>query len=161
MERKIGIVILVVMVVLIGIGLYRKNVQPKATAGATAKIEEQSTTSARPERSANERRVFVSGILTTKSTIEIPEKTNIQIELADISNPAKPVVYGGQNIITRYQSLPLSFEIGYNTAGIKQESIYVVNARVIIDGKVVLKNTKQYKAITGGNPTEKIEVELE
>ena len=150
--QKIAVVLLIVIVGLVF--WFRKPATKNATKNSVDSqvvVEEETT-----------ERATVSGTVTSKSFVSLPEKSNVQVELVDMTTASgKPVVYSGSNTITKGESLPIKFSIGYNNNSFKKNSVYVLNARVIIDGKITMQNSESYPVITNGGPTENITIEVE
>lgn len=101
----------------------------------------------------------LSGIVTYEDDIALNPNAIIDIELLDATDTSRPgKLVSLQSFPSAGKQVPLSFELSYDPANIDASHIYVLGARISINGKVVWSSPEAVEVVTKGNPTKGIEL---
>jgi putative lipoprotein len=101
----------------------------------------------------------ISIAATTDEDLSLPSDAVIEVELLDVSRADAPSIRISSQRY-RIEALPVSFRLPYEAAAIDQRMRYVVAARVLSGGDVLLRTTTAYPVLTRNAP-ESVEIMLE
>lgn len=97
----------------------------------------------------------VTGTVTYRQRIALPDNAIVQVQLLDVSRQdAAATVLGEQTITPNGKQVPFEFEIPYDPAQIQAGHSYAVQARITVGGQLRFVNTSSYPVITNGNPNQ-------
>jgi putative lipoprotein len=97
----------------------------------------------------------VTGTVTYRERIALPQAAIVKVQLVDVSRADAPaVVLGEQTIEARGRQPPIPFAIAYDPATIEASHVYAVQARIEDGGKLRFINDQRYAVITRGAPSE-------
>jgi uncharacterized lipoprotein YbaY len=96
--------------------------------------------------------VKVSGVVTYRERVALPDDAIIEVRLVDITKSDAPVVVVRQTIAKPGQ-VPVPFVLVAPANKIDQNHNYAVQASITVAGKERWHSTQQYGVITRGNPT--------
>lgn len=97
----------------------------------------------------------VTGIVIYRQRIALPSNAVVEVKLQEASRADAPATtLAEQTIMTQGRQVPIPFTLSYNPDQINPQSIYIIQARILIDGKLRWINTSNYSVITQGNPTQ-------
>jgi putative lipoprotein len=101
----------------------------------------------------------VTGTVTYFEKIKIPENSVLNLKLIDIgySTEEKPMWLVEENI-TPLKQIPIPFKLRYKKSDVQPNRAYAIQARILVDGKILFKNTTTYKVITQGNPVNDVKI---
>lgn len=98
---------------------------PEATPEASAEVVEPISFGA------------VTGTVTYRQRIALPDNAVVLVELADISIADAPAfVLASQQFRTNGRQVPFSFALNFDTSNITESGVYSVSARVLVDGEL-------------------------
>lgn len=118
------------------------------THGAVAQLPSQSLLIAQSQTSGQ-----VSGTVTYRQRIALPEDAVVEVRLQEVSRLDAPAVTIAEQIIeTEGQQVPFAFTLDYDPSDIDPRYTYVVQARILVDGELQWINTTAYRVITQGAP---------
>ena len=101
----------------------------------------------------------VSGTVTYQDRSALPPGAIIAVELADVSIADAPAtVLVTQTITVGDQQAPFPFELAYDPAAVNPAALYVVQARITVDGQLRYITQTIIPVITNGAPTSGVEV---
>jgi uncharacterized lipoprotein YbaY/heat shock protein HslJ len=99
-------------------------------------------------------RATVTGTVTYRQRIALPDNAVILVQLLDVSfADAQAPVLGEQEIQAAGRQVPFEFAISYDPAAIDPRYSYAVSATITVDGQLRYTSTTRYDVITQGNPT--------
>ncbi len=101
----------------------------------------------------------ITGTVTYFEKIKIPENSILNLKLIDVahSTEEKPMWIAEENI-TPLKQTPIPFKLKYKKADIQANRIYAIQAKILVNGAVLFKNTPAYQVITQGNPTRDVNI---
>lgn len=102
----------------------------------------------------------VSGSVTYKERIALPDDATLSVQLQDTSLADAPAtVLGEVSYVTAGKQVPLPFAISYDPAEIEENHTYSLSARITdAAGNLLFINDTAIHVITNGNPTTDIDV---
>jgi uncharacterized lipoprotein YbaY len=102
----------------------------------------------------------VTGVVTYRERIALPEDAVVRVRLEDVSRADAPAVLLGEQVIDPMgRQVPIPFAVTYDPAQIDPRGRYSVRARIEdAQGRLLWTSTQAYPVITGGNPTSDIEI---
>lgn len=96
----------------------------------------------------------VTGTITYRERIALPDAAAIVVRLVDVSRADAPaVVLAEQRSTAGGKQVPFPFTLPYDPTQIQENGIYAVEASITVDGQLRFLNTSLYRVITQGNPT--------
>jgi putative lipoprotein len=96
----------------------------------------------------------VRGTVTYREVLALAADARITVQLVEISHvDGSEVVIAGQTLELAGGHIPFEFEIGFDTTAIRPNGVYVVDASMVADGKVLYATTTRLNVITQGHPT--------
>ncbi|MEN8114658.1 MAG: YbaY family lipoprotein [Actinomycetota bacterium] len=102
---------------------------------------------------------MVTGTVMKLDRSALPPDAVVKIELQDISKAdAAATVLSSQEIELGGNQLPVPFELSYSEGDIDDRFTYAVMVRIEAGGSLLYINDTVFPVITGGNPTENVEV---
>lgn len=104
--------------------------------------------------------VKVSGVITYRQRIALPDDAIVDVRLVDVTKADAPVVIA-QQIISRPGQAPVPFVLVAPADKIDQNHNYAVQATINVAGRARWHSTQQYGVLTRGNPTSMLTVWLE
>jgi uncharacterized lipoprotein YbaY len=99
----------------------------------------------------------VKGTVIYLQRIALPPDAVLQVRLVDVSPQGGTPVPVATQTVSRTSQVPIAFEVGYDTAAIRPDHRYEIEARIIAGGKTLFVNASPCPVLTGGNP-ETVEV---
>jgi|GEM_PF-613529 putative lipoprotein len=104
----------------------------------------------------------VSGSLTYRERIALPENATIRVVLSDVSLADAPeTVLVEQSFQAAGKQPPFDFSLSYDPSQIEENRSYAVRAEITVDGQLWFTTTSHYGVITQGNPTSGLALVLE
>jgi uncharacterized lipoprotein YbaY/heat shock protein HslJ len=101
----------------------------------------------------------VSGIVTYRQRSALPTDAIVHVQLWDISRADAPaVMLGQQTIATRGRQAPFPFEVRYDPRGVSSTATLILRATIAVGDRVLFTNLAARRVVTGGYPSEGIEV---
>jgi putative lipoprotein len=102
------------------------------------------------------------GSVAYRQRIALPPTAVVTVRIEDVSKADAPAVVIGEQVIeTKGRQVPIPFAVSYEPGKIKETHRYSLLARIEDDaGRLLFINDSNVPVITGGNPTEDIEVIL-
>lgn len=100
----------------------------------------------------------VSGEVTNVENDPIPEGATLTVQIQDnsLQDATSPVI--GEQIIENPDEFPIPYQVGYNPDDIRSPN-YTMSAQIrAADGSLLFTDTMNIPVITGGNPTEDVEI---
>jgi putative lipoprotein len=86
----------------------------------------------------------------------------VSVKVEDTSRADVAAVTIGEQVIENPEpQVPIAFKVDYDPSVIDERHTYSMRVRIEVDGKLRFINTSAYQVITGGNPTDGVEVVLE
>ena len=99
-------------------------------------------------------RAKVTGTISYLNRSALPDNAEITVQLADVSRQdVASTVLAEQTFISGGKQVPFPFELNYDPATIDDRFTYAVQATIMVDGKLMYRNTQAYPVITRGRPT--------
>lgn len=93
----------------------------------------------------------VSGTVSYRPRIALPDDAEILVELSDVSwMDAPAIVIASQRIITNGRQVPIQYALDYDGVGIAENSTIIVSAKIFIGGELRWINDVAYPVITNG-----------
>ena len=104
----------------------------------------------------------VSGNIVSRGSVTLPDGANIQVQIQDISVADAPAkVIGEQTIDGSGKSLPVPYEVSYDSSEIDDRFSYSMSVRIEDkDGKLIYISDTNTPVITSGNPTENVDINV-
>lgn len=97
----------------------------------------------------------VSGTITYRERVALPENAAVHLELQAVSRQDAPAgLVAGRTIATRGRQVPIPFRIYYRAADIDPRLTYALRATITVDGERRFTTTRSYPAITRGRPSD-------
>ncbi len=104
----------------------------------------------------------VTGTVTYRQRIALPPDAVVDVWLQDVSRANAPaVLLGHQTIVAGGRQVPFAFEIKYDPSWITANAMVVVRATITVGGRLMFTTTTVQRVITGGYPSEGIELVLQ
>ena len=102
----------------------------------------------------------VTGTVTYLQRIALPPDAVVTVRIEDVSRADAPAeVLGEQVIDTKGAQVPIDFEVSYDAGTIVENHTYSLRVRIEDGaGNLLFINDTSVPVITGGNPTQDIEV---
>jgi putative lipoprotein len=101
----------------------------------------------------------VSGEITFQGGTGIPNDATITVQIQDTSLADAPAEVIGEQVITDAGGFPVSYDVPYDPEQIVDNHTYTMSARITSsDGSLLYINDTAIMVITGGNPTEDVEI---
>jgi putative lipoprotein len=102
----------------------------------------------------------VTGTVTYRQRIALPPTAVVIVQLQDVSKADAPAeVIGEQVIKTEGKQVPIPFAVPYDPGKIQENHRYSLQARIEDGaGKLLFINDTSIPVITGGSPTQDVEV---
>jgi putative lipoprotein len=100
----------------------------------------------------------VSGEVTNVENAPIPEGATLTVQIQDnsLQDVTSPVI--GEQIIENPDQFPIPYEVGYDPDDIRSPN-YTMSAQIrAADGSLLFTDNMNIPVITGGNPTEDVEI---
>ena len=102
---------------------------------------------------SNDAMPSISGTVTYRERMAMPENAVLTVELQDVSRADAPAqAIAEQRITFAGRQVPLAFELHYDPARINPKHLYAVSASITVDGQLRFLNTSAYRVLTQGNP---------
>lgn len=76
-----------------------------------------------------------------------PAKTRAEIRLLDISREGAPSVVLAEQILEQPKGFPLPFSLRYDKPALRPDGRYVLEARVYLDGQLLMSSKQQVEAL--------------
>lgn len=104
----------------------------------------------------------VIGTVTYLVRIALPPDAFVRVQIQDVTLPDAPTTVIGEQVIeTDGAQVPIPFAVSYPEAAIQEDNRYSIWARITdADGNTLFVSDSYTLVITGGNPTEDVEVVL-
>jgi uncharacterized lipoprotein YbaY len=101
----------------------------------------------------------ITGTVTYYEKIGMPTNAVLNLKILDVlrSTETKPMWIAEGNI-TPLTQVPIPFTIKYEKSDIDPDRAYAIQARILVNGEVLFKNSATYRVITQGNPTHDLNV---
>ena len=97
---------------------------------------------------------LVSGTVTYRQRIALSPTAVVEVKLLDVSRAdGQAITIAEQRIQPEGRQVPIAFELRYDPSRIQQRRQYVIQARILEDGRVRFLSSDAYPVITGGNPS--------
>ena len=105
----------------------------------------------------------VSGMITYRERIALPDDANVQVQLQDASlQDVAADILSEQVYQTNGKQVPLPFEVGYEPDDIKSNHTYHIQVRITdASGKLLFITTTAHPVITNDAPTQDVEILVE
>jgi uncharacterized lipoprotein YbaY len=101
----------------------------------------------------------VTGDVTYLERIALPPGSVVSVQLLDVSRADAPATVLGEQTIMPEGGPPYPFSIAFDPAAIVARNRYRVSARITgLDGTLLFISMEAFPVITGGNPTQDVEV---
>jgi len=101
----------------------------------------------------------ITGSVTYRQRIALAPDAVVEVELQDISRAdAVATVLGSQRIETQGAQVPIPFSVEYDLSQIRPEGVYSLRARIIEGGLVTWITANAPRVLTGGAPTDRVEI---
>ena len=101
----------------------------------------------------------VSGEITFQGDSGIPDDATITVQIQDTSLADAPAEVIGEQVITDAGDFPVSYDVSYDPDQIVDNHTYTMRARITAsDDTLLYINDTSIPVITGGNPTEDVEI---
>jgi putative lipoprotein len=100
----------------------------------------------------------VYGEVTNVDDASIPEGATLTVQIQDnsLQDVTSPVI--GEQIIENPDQFPIPYEVGYDPDDIRSPN-YTMSAQIrAADGSLLFTDNMNIPVITGGNPTEDVEI---
>jgi uncharacterized lipoprotein YbaY len=95
----------------------------------------------------------VTGTVTYLQRIALPPGAVVEVKLLDVSRSDAPALTIAEQVIRPAgRQVPVAFELRYDPRRIEERRRYVVQARILVGGRVRYTSTEAYPVITGGHP---------
>lgn len=96
----------------------------------------------------------VTGTVSYRERIALPPSAVVKVQLLDVSfaDVAATVLDSLTLRPTAGKQVPYDFLLRYDPAQINARNTYAVQARILVDGKLLFTTTEVYPVITRGNP---------
>ena len=95
----------------------------------------------------------IQGTATYRERITMPAMAVFEAVLEDVSRADAPAATIATTRVVSPGNPPIAFTIAYDTAGISPNRLYVVRARIVLDGKLLFTTDTGTPVITRSNPT--------
>ena len=96
----------------------------------------------------------VTGTITYRQRIALPEDSMVTVKLSDVSIADAAAITIGEQVISNPGQVPIPFEVYYDPEDIDPRFTYAVQVRITDgDGKLLFINTTSFPVITHGNPS--------
>ena len=95
--------------------------------------------------------IKVSGVITYRERIALPDNAVVTARLLDVSKADAPIALCEQ-IISNPGQVPVPFVLTVDAAKVDQNRNYAIEATIKVGGQVRWKNNQNYGVITRGNP---------
>jgi uncharacterized lipoprotein YbaY len=97
---------------------------------------------------------IVTGTVAYLPRIALPPQAVVEVKLLDVSRADAPAITIAEQIIpTNGRQVPIPFSLSYDPETIEQRYRYAVQARILVNDRLLWISTTQYPVITQGNPT--------
>jgi putative lipoprotein len=104
----------------------------------------------------------VTGTLSYRERMALPDTATIRVVLADVSLADAPeTVIAEQSFASAGKQVPFDFSLAYDPSKIEDKNSYAVRAEITVDGQLWFTTTSHYGVITQGNPTSGLALMLE
>lgn len=104
----------------------------------------------------------VTGSVTYRERMAIGPDAEIVVRLVDVSKQDAPAETIAEKIIRADgKQVPFPFTLTYDSGEIVESNRYAVQAEITDEGRRLFLTTSSYPVVTGGNPTEDVEIVLE
>lgn len=101
----------------------------------------------------------VTGAITYKQRIALPEDAVVNVQIQDTSIADAPAEVIGEQTIESTGQVPIPYEICYDPDQIQDNHTYTMRARITdSQGNLLWINDTAIPVITNGNPTENVEI---
>jgi len=101
----------------------------------------------------------VTGAVTYKQRIALPEDAVVQVQIQDTSLADAPAKVIGEQTIESPGQVPIPYEVCYDSSQIEDNHTYTMSARISdSEGNLLWINDTAIPVITNGNPTENVEI---
>jgi putative lipoprotein len=94
----------------------------------------------------------IRGTVSYRERIALPPNAVLRVRLLDVSSANAPSVTVAQKRIPITHQVPISFELPYHPETIKPQHTYVLDARILVAGKLRWVPATRHPVITHGNP---------
>jgi uncharacterized lipoprotein YbaY len=95
----------------------------------------------------------VSGTVTYRQRIALPQTAILTVQLLDVTRQdASAPVIAEQRIETAGKQVPFSFDLAYDRRLIQERGRYAIRAEIIDGGRLLFTTDASYPVITQGNP---------
>jgi uncharacterized lipoprotein YbaY/heat shock protein HslJ len=101
-------------------------------------------------RAAFQQKATVAGTATYRERIELPPNAVFEAILEDVSKADSPAVEIGRTRVERPGQPQFRFSIPYDRAQIRNDGMYSVRARVLVDGKLMFTTAQPYPVLSRG-----------
>jgi putative lipoprotein len=119
----------------------------------------EGATAANFQRSSGQKEsASVWGSVTNVESAPIPEGAILTVQIQDTSLQDVAATVIGEQIVENPGQFPIPYEVGYDPGDIKSPT-YTMSARITgADGSLLFINDTSIPVITGGNPTDDVEI---
>jgi putative lipoprotein len=105
------------------------------------------------------RPALVTGVITYRLRLALPEDAMIRVSLHHVSEPtARPILIARTTIAARGRQAPIPFAVPYDQGRIDPAASYALEVRIEVDGHPVFVTPRPFPVITRGQPTTGIEI---
>ncbi|WP_270727652.1 YbaY family lipoprotein [Shimia sp. Alg240-R146] len=102
----------------------------------------------------------LSGSVSYRERIAMPEGARVEVSLQDISLADAPSVELARIVLRPEGNVPVAYRMSYDDAMVRDAHSYAVQAKIVVDGDVLWRTTSVFPALTRGAP-ETVDVMLE
>ncbi len=102
----------------------------------------------------------VTGTVSYRVRMKLPPTAVLEVQLADVSRSDVPAVILARRTYTSLAAPPYAFALRPDVRLLDPHGTYAVQARILVDGKLVMVNTRRAK-VDNAAPTKPVEVQVE
>jgi len=104
----------------------------------------------------------VSGNVVSKESVTLPDGAKIQVQIQDVSlADAAAKIVGEQMIDGGGKSLPIPYEVAYDSSAIEDRNLYSMSVRIEdADGNLIYISDTNTPVITNNSPTQNVDVNV-
>ncbi|MGR3636275.1 MAG: YbaY family lipoprotein [Shimia sp.] len=102
----------------------------------------------------------LSGSVSYRERIALPEGASVEVSLQDISLADAPSVELARIVLRPEGNVPVTYRMSYDDAMVHDAHSYAVQAKIVVDGDMLWRTTSVFPALTRGAP-ETVDVMLE
>lgn len=96
----------------------------------------------------------LSGTVSYRQRIALPPNATLRLRLLDVSRADAPATTVTQKTVPITGQVPIPFELTYRPETIQPQHTYILDARILVGGRVRWIPAQRTAVITGGKPTQ-------